>query len=142
MEIAERQGTVNGLSFTWLEAGATDAPLALCQHGFPDTPWGWRWLLPKLAEAGFHAVAPYARGYAPTEVPDSGISALAGWVADLVAFHEELGGGQPGVTVGHDWGSMAAYGASAFAPERWRKVVIASVPPRRSWPAACRATSS
>ena len=64
MDITERQGTMNGLSFTWLEAGDADGPLALCQHGFPDSPWGWRRLLPKLAAAGFHAVAPYARGYA------------------------------------------------------------------------------
>ncbi|MBI2706667.1 MAG: alpha/beta hydrolase [Actinobacteria bacterium] len=127
--ITEQQGTINGLSFTWLEAGGAGAPLALCQHGFPDTPWGWRWLLPELADAGFHAVAPYARGYAPTEVPAGGISAISGWVADATAFHEELGGGVPGVIVGHDWGALMAYGAASHAPERWLKVVTASVPP-------------
>lgn len=129
MEIVERQGTINGLSFTWLEAGEPDAPLAVCQHGFPDTPWGWRWVLPALAAAGYHAIAPYARGYAPTAVPDSGISAVSAWIADLIDFHEQLGGGVPGVVVGHDWGSMAAYGAAGFAPDRWSGVVIASVPP-------------
>jgi pimeloyl-ACP methyl ester carboxylesterase len=50
-------------------------------------------------------------------------------VADACAFHDELGQGAPGVIVGHDWGAMATYGAAAFAPDRWRRVVVASVPP-------------
>lgn len=129
IEINEQRGTVNGLSFMWLEAGPPDGPLALCQHGFPDTPWGWRWVLPELARAGFRAVAPAARGYAPTSVPDGGISTLSGWVADLCEIHEQLGGGRPGVLVGHDWGAMAAYGAAAFEPDRWQRLVTASVPP-------------
>src|SRR6266516_3326301 len=60
----------NGLEFGLLEAGA--GPLALCLHGFPDTAHTWRHLLPALAGAGFHAVAPFTRGYAPTEVPADG----------------------------------------------------------------------
>ncbi len=127
--ITEGQGTVGGLRMCWLEAGPVDGPLAICQHGFPDTPWGWRWLLPALAGAGFRAVAPYARGYAPSEVPPSHISALSGWVADICDLHDQLGGDHQGVIVGHDWGAMAAYGAAALAPERWRAVVTASVPP-------------
>ena len=42
-------------------------PLALCLHGFPDSAWTWRHLLPALADAGFRAVTPSMRGYAPTE---------------------------------------------------------------------------
>jgi pimeloyl-ACP methyl ester carboxylesterase len=37
------------------------------------------------------------------------------------------------VIVGHDYGASAAYCAAAFAPERWRRVVALSVPPRRSY---------
>ena len=49
--------------------GRGDGPLALCLHGFPDTAHTWRYLLPRLADAGYHAVAPFLRGYAPTSVP-------------------------------------------------------------------------
>lgn len=126
--ITERRGTVNGLEFAWLEAGG-DGPLALCLHGFPDTAWGWRRVLPALADAGFHAVAPFARGYAPTVVPADHCGAISAWVADACAFHDELGGGEPGVLIGHDWGALTTYGASAHAPDRWRRVVTASVPP-------------
>ena len=70
--IQVRAGTVqaNGLEFGLLEAGS--GPLALCLHGFPDTAHTWRRLLPALARAGFHAVAPFMRGYAPTAVPADG----------------------------------------------------------------------
>ena len=46
--------------------GPDDGPLALCLHGFPDTAHTWRHLLPELAAAGYRAVAPFLRGYAPT----------------------------------------------------------------------------
>jgi pimeloyl-ACP methyl ester carboxylesterase len=122
-------GEVNRLDFTWLEAGDVERPLALCLHGFPDTARGWRRLLPRLADAGFHAVAPFARGYAPTAVPADGMSAVASWVADSVAFHERFGHGQPGVLIGHDWGALATYGSATFAPEAWRRIVTMSIPP-------------
>ena len=67
-----RTGTVraNGINFHYLEMG--EGPLALCFHGFPDHAWSFRHLLPDLAQAGFRAVAPFMRGYAPTEPPADG----------------------------------------------------------------------
>jgi pimeloyl-ACP methyl ester carboxylesterase len=50
----------NGLRFHYLEMG--EGPLALCLHGFPDSPYSYRYLLPELAEAGYRAVAPFNRG--------------------------------------------------------------------------------
>jgi pimeloyl-ACP methyl ester carboxylesterase len=58
-----------GLDFAYLAAGPRGGPLALCLHGFPDTAHTYRRLLPGLAAAGFRAVAPFSRGYAPTGVP-------------------------------------------------------------------------
>src|ERR1043165_9776503 len=64
------RGTVraNQLTFEYLTQG--DGRLALCIHGFPDSPFSYRYLLPALAEAGYRAVAPFNRGFAPTELPD------------------------------------------------------------------------
>ena len=127
--MAVRSATVraNGLQFGVLEAGS--GPLALCLHGFPDAAHTWRHLLPALAGAGFHAVAPFMRGYAPTAVPADGAYHLGALVADAVAFHEVLGGDANAVLIGHDWGAEAAYGAAAFAPGRWRRLVTLAVPP-------------
>jgi pimeloyl-ACP methyl ester carboxylesterase len=71
-----------------LEAG--DGPLALCLHGFPDSAHTWRHLLPRLAAAGFHAVAPFMRGYAPTAVPADGCYQIGALVADAVAHQPTL----------------------------------------------------
>jgi len=127
--VAVRSATVraNGLQFGVLEAGS--GPLALCLHGFPDAAYTWRHLLPALAGAGFHAVAPFMRGYAPTAVPADGAYHLGALVADAVALHEVLGGDGDAVLIGHDWGAEAAYGAAAFAPDRWRRLVTLAVPP-------------
>ena len=129
MTVPVRTSTVqaNDLEFGLLEAGS--GPLALCLHGFPDTAHTWRHLLPALARAGFHAVAPFMRGYAPTAVPADGAYQLGALIADAVALHEVLGGGGDAVLIGQDWGAEAAYGAAAFAPDRWRRLVTLAVPP-------------
>jgi pimeloyl-ACP methyl ester carboxylesterase len=117
----------NGLDFDVLTAG--DGPLALCLHGFPDSAWTWRHLLPALADAGFRAAAPFLRGYAPTAIPDDGCYQSGAVAADAIALHEALGGDGDAVLIGHDWGALASYGAAGFAPDRWRRVVTAAVPP-------------
>ena len=119
----------NGVQFAYLEAGPSDGPLALCVHGFPDTAHTWRYLLPRLADAGFHAVAPWLRGYSPTAVPADGKYQTGALAADANALHAALGGDERAVLVGHDWGAQAVYGAAGSAPERWSKVVAMAVPP-------------
>src|SRR5690606_7305829 len=44
-DITEGRIEAGGLTFGYLAAGAADAPLALCLHGFPDSAWTWRHLL-------------------------------------------------------------------------------------------------
>lgn len=119
----------NGLEFAYFEAGPPEGRLALCLHGFPDSASTWRYLLPELADAGFHAVAPFLRGYAPTELAPDGHYQVGALVKDIGALHEALGGGSDAVIIGHDWGALATYGAAAHEPERWRRVVTAAVPP-------------
>jgi pimeloyl-ACP methyl ester carboxylesterase len=122
-----RTVTANGLRFGVLEAGS--GPLALCLHGFPDSAHTWRFLLPALADRGFHAVAPFMRGYAPTEIPADGCFRVGALVADAVGLHDALGGDDRAVLIGHGWGAEAAYGSGAFAADRWRRVVTLAVPP-------------
>jgi pimeloyl-ACP methyl ester carboxylesterase len=124
-----RQGSVqaNGVEFAYLETG--EGPLALCLHGFPDTAWSWRYLLPALADAGYRAVAPFMRGYAPTEVPTDGRYQTGALIEDAGALHEALGGDGDAVIIGHDWGAFATYGAAVHRPEQWRRVVTLAVPP-------------
>lgn len=117
----------NGVDFHYLEAGS--GPLALCLHGFPDTAHSWRHLLPALAGAGYRAVAPFQRGYAPTSVPTDGRYQTGVLAVDANALHEALGGDGDAVIIGHDWGAPATYGAAVLEPQRWRRVVGMAVPP-------------
>ncbi|MCW2666302.1 MAG: alpha/beta hydrolase fold protein [Frankiales bacterium] len=126
-EPALRRTTVNDLDMAYLELGS--GPLVVLLHGFPDTAWGWSPLMADLAGAGYRAVAPFMRGYAPTAVPADGLSPMSAWVADVLALREQLAGDEPSVVVGHDWGAFAAYGVASHAPHAWRRVVTASVPP-------------
>ncbi len=127
-------GTVaaNGLEFAYLESGPPDGPLALCLHGFPDSAHTWRYLLPELGQAGYHAVAPFSRGYAPTDVPPDGLYQVGALARDANALHEVLGGDGDAVIIGHDWGALATYAAVAHRPERWRRAVTAAVAPTAS----------
>lgn len=116
-----------GFEFGFLAAGS--GPLALCLHGYPDSAWTWRHLLPALADAGYHAVAPFSRGYAPTDLAPDGRYQAGVLGVDANALHEALGGDEHAVVIGHDWGAMGAYSAAILEPERWRRVVAAAVPP-------------
>jgi pimeloyl-ACP methyl ester carboxylesterase len=131
VEIVEGTVEANGLTFGTLTCG-DDGALALCLHGFPDSAWTWRHLLPALADAGFRAVAPWMRGYAPTGVPADGDVRISTLAADANALHDALAGGTDAVLVGHDWGAMAAYVAGATAPGRWRRLATLAVPPPKT----------
>jgi pimeloyl-ACP methyl ester carboxylesterase len=128
--------SANGVDFAYLADGPEDGPLALCLHGFPDTAHSWRFLLPELASAGYRAVAPFQRGYAPTSIPEDGRYDTGTLALDACALHEALGGDGSAVLIGHDWGAFATYGAAAYQPERWRRVVTAAVAPQASMAAA------
>jgi len=123
----------NGMDVSCLAAG--DGPLVLCLHGFPDSARSWQGVVVALADAGYRAVAPSMRGYAPTGPSPDGCYQTADLARDANALHEALGGG-PAMVVGHDWGAPAAYGAAILEPERWRAVVGMAVPP---WGAMGRA---
>lgn len=125
----QRTTDLDGLAVAYLEEGPQDGPLALLLHGFPDTPRTWRHVAPALAEAGYHVVAPWLRGYAPTAVPADGCYQGGAYVRDALRLAEALGGDELGLLVGHDIGAAVAYGVAAVEPARWSHVVTLSVPP-------------
>jgi pimeloyl-ACP methyl ester carboxylesterase len=119
----------NGLRFGYLEQGT--GPLVLLVHGFPDTAFTWDRALPALAEAGYRAVAPFTRGYAPTEIPKDGAYDTDTLGKDVISLILALGA-DAAVVVGHDWGASAGYAAAAMAPERVRLLVTMAIPHPRA----------
>ena len=128
--ITQHSIQANDLSISYFAAGLdNDGPLAICLHGFPDSAHTWRHLLPRLADAGYRAVAPFLRGYAPTEVPPDGRFQTAASAMDALALRDALGGGADSVIIGHDWGAIITHIAANVRPDAFAKVVTMAVPP-------------
>jgi pimeloyl-ACP methyl ester carboxylesterase len=116
-------------ALTW---GPESGRLAVLLHGFPDTAYTWRHLGPALGAEGWRVVAPFGRGYAPSDVPADGSGHVAALMADAVGVHAALGGGDDAVLVGHDWGAITANALAAHEDSPFAKVVAMSVPPFRA----------
>ena len=115
----------NGLDFAYLEAGR--GPLVILVHGFPDSAETWDDTIDGLAAAGFRAVAPFQRGYFPSEIPAEGDYSTVSLGRDLIALITALGAEQAYV-VGHDWGAAAGYAAANIEPAKVRKLVTLAIP--------------
>lgn len=123
----------NGLSFECLRSG-DGGRLALCLHGFPDDAESMTPVLGRLADAGFTAVAPFMRGYSPTDPAPDGDYSPQALGADAVALADALGeqfdvDTDDAVLVGHDWGAVTAYAAARVDPDAFDRMVTMAVPP-------------
>lgn len=126
-----RVETATGLSMRLLEAGAgADRPLSLLLHGFPELAFSWRKVIPPLAEAGFHVVAPDLRGYGGTveTAPAPDAVTMPGLVRDVVALLAALGRGRAEALVGHDFGAILSAWSAVIRPDLWDRVAIMSAP--------------
>src|ERR1700731_4885357 len=107
---------VNGLTVNILEAGfeTPGRPLVLMLHGFPNLAYSWRKVMPALAAAGCHAVAPDCRGFGRTTGWDDSFDAdpqpflALNMVRDQIALVYALGYRATAMMVGHDQGSLMA----------------------------------
>ncbi|TXL78804.1 alpha/beta hydrolase [Vineibacter terrae] len=120
-----RRVRANGIELACLEAGS--GPTVILVHGFPDNARTWSRQIPALAAAGFHVVAPFLRGYPPTEIPAQGYYDRATLALDLKELIVALGGGEPAFLVGQDWGAGITYAVAAAFPELVRRAVVMAV---------------
>lgn len=127
---------VNGLDIHILEAGyeRPGQPLALLLHGFPDLAYGWRHVIPLLADAGYHVVAPDQRGFGRTTgwVNDYDTQltpfSLLNMARDALGLVLALGYRRTAMLVGHDLGSPVAAYCALARPDVFPSVVLMSAP--------------
>jgi pimeloyl-ACP methyl ester carboxylesterase len=102
-----------------------DGPPLLLVHGWPETWYAWRLLMPALAR-DYQVIAVDQRGIGLTEKPQDGYDTgtLAG---DLVALLDALGH-QRFAVVGHDTGYFISYALAADHRDRVDRVALAEVP--------------
>ncbi len=118
--------TANGINFAYLTEGS--GPLVLLLHGFPDNAHTWSHQMPALAAQGYRVVAPFLKGYAPTEAPAVSGYDKAALVDDISALVRQLSPDQPSYFVGQDWGAIIGYALLAAYPERFKSAVLMAVP--------------
>lgn len=126
---------VNGLTMHILEAGyeSPGRPAVLLLHGFPELAYSWRKVMPALAAAGFHVIAPDQRGYGRTTGWDGRYEGdvasfrFLNLVRDLVALLSALGVKSTAVA-GHDFGSPVAAWCALIRPDLFRSAVLMSAP--------------
>ncbi len=124
----------NGLRVHLLEAGEAGRPGLLLLHGFPELAYSWRKVMPALAAAGFHVVAPDQRGYGSTtgwdDAYDGDVDSfrLLNLVRDTLGLVSALGWRSAAAVVGHDFGAAVAANCALLHPDVFRSVVLMSAP--------------
>jgi len=119
----------NGIRMHIAEQG--EGPLVLMIHGYPELGYSYRHLIPAVAVAGYHAVAPDMRGYGDTDCPialeDYTMNNLVG---DVVQLAQALGATRdnPAHIIGHDWGASVTYWTAVLRPDLFRTVTLLSAP--------------
>ncbi|MGG5888005.1 alpha/beta fold hydrolase [Falsiroseomonas sp. HC035] len=125
---------VNGLAVHVLEAGEAGRPCILLLHGFPELAFSWRKVMPALAEAGYHVVAPDLRGYGRTTGWTAGYDEplapfqMLNMVRDQLALLDAMGIAQVHLLAGHDYGSPVAAWCALIRPDVFRRVALMSSP--------------
>lgn len=127
---------VNGIRVHVLEAGfeTPNRRAILLIHGFPELAYSWRQVMPQLAAAGYHVLAPDLRGYGRTGGTDVAFDDDLGSfrtfnrVTDMVALVSAFGYRSLAAVVGHDVGSGIAGWCGVVRPDIFRSVVMMSAP--------------
>jgi pimeloyl-ACP methyl ester carboxylesterase len=127
---------INGLTMHVLESGFENQgrPCVLLLHGFPELAFSWRKVMPALADAGYHVLAPDQRGYGRTTGWDANFDGdlapfrLTNLVRDALGVVTAFGHRSVAAVVGHDFGSSVAAWCGVIRPDVFRSVVLMSAP--------------
>jgi pimeloyl-ACP methyl ester carboxylesterase len=119
-----------------LEAGyeTKGRPCLLLLHGFPELAYSWRKVMPALADAGYHVIAPDQRGYGRTTGWDATYDGdlapfrLLNLVRDALGLVSAFGYASVNAVIGHDFGSPVAAWCALVRPDVFRSVALMSAP--------------
>src|SRR6185312_15148578 len=104
-------------------------PCVLLLHGFPELAYSWRKVMPLLAEAGYHVLAPDVRGYGRTTGWDVGAASGRAAFGMLASVVDAMGvvaaaGARRAAVIGHDYGSSLAAWCALARPDIFPAAVM------------------
>ena len=120
----------DGIKLSYLIGGAGQPVVLL--HGWPETGYAWRKVMPLLVAAGYQVIVPDLRGFGASSKPASGYDrqTMASDIHRLVSGALGLG---TVFAVGHDWGGSTAAAWAGAHPEAVSKLVVIEAQPRGPW---------
>lgn len=116
----------SALRMAYVDEGPAEAPVALLLHGEPTWGYLYRKMIPRIAQAGFRAVAPDFIGFGRSDkLPARSDYTYEGFVGWLKSFLTALD--LKSVTlVGQDWGGPIGLSVLSEMPERFAAVLAAN----------------
>ena len=116
---------INGLKLNVLVEGEGEPVMLL--HGFPDSNYLWRDLIPLLVNAGYKVIAPDQRGFGESDAPEGKENYDMELIAkDAIAILDALNI-EKAKLIAHDWGAMIGWLLAGDYPERFESYIPISV---------------
>jgi len=116
---------INGINLNVLVEGEGEPVLLL--HGFPDSNYLWRDVIPHLVNAGYQVIAPDQRGFGLSDAPEGKENYEMDQIArDAVAVLDALNIPKAKL-VAHDWGAMIGWLLAGTYPDRFESYTAISV---------------
>ena len=97
--------------------------MLLLLHGFPELAYSWRKVMPALAAAGYHVIAPDQRGYGRTQGGDNSYDTdlapfrILNLVRDALGLVAAMGYRSVDAVIGHDFGAPVAAACAVARPD-------------------------
>jgi pimeloyl-ACP methyl ester carboxylesterase len=117
---SHHMASVNGIQIHYVMGGQGE-PIVLL-HGWPQTWYEWRHVMPALAKNNYTVIAPDLRGLGDSSKPVTGYDGNT-TAEDIYQLVSQLGFNKI-FLVGHDIGSQTAYSYAAAHPNNVSKLVI------------------
>jgi haloalkane dehalogenase len=122
-----RYADAGGLRVAYVEAGPPGGEPVLLLHGEPSWSFLYRTVMPVLADAGLHAIAPdlvgFGRSDKPASIADHSYERHVEWVRAFAFDELDL---RRLTLVGQDWGGLIGLRLVAEHPDRFARVVASN----------------
>ena len=116
---------VNGVQLHYIMGGKGEVDPIVLLHGFPQTWYEWRDIIPKLIANNYTVIAPDLRGLGDSERPQTGYDKKT-IAEDIYQLVKKLGYSKI-YLVAHDWGAAVASSYAAAHPQGVNKMVILDI---------------
>ena len=124
-----RVNLFNGICIAYVDSKIDALPMMSSQetivliHGFPQTSYQYRHVIPLLTNSGYRVIAPDYRGAGESSKPMDGFT-KASMAADFISLLDHLQIIERVHVVGHDMGGIVAFVLASRWPERIASVCV------------------